>query len=356
MAVFKDMLKSDETLFKNPIALDYDYMPKLVPYRENEQFRIAGCIKPLFAGRNGRNIIITGTPGIGKTVACKKVLQELSEETDEIIPIFLNCWHRSTSYKLALEICALIGYKFIHNKRTEELFAEIEKTLNKKAVVLVFDEADKAEDYDIFYWALENIYKKTMIMITNQPSLVNEIDSRIKSRLVPEVMEFKPYNKEETKGIMKQRTEYAFFPNVVEDEAFNLLADKAYEMHDIRTGLYLLREAGNIAEDESSKKITKEHAKKAISKIPGFTEKENEQLDEGVKEILEIVKENENAKIGDLFKLYQEKGGKLIYKSFQRKIKKLEEDNFINVKKQIGGKEGTTTIISFGKEKKLTDF
>ncbi len=30
MALFKDMLKADESLFKNSVALDYDYMPKLI--------------------------------------------------------------------------------------------------------------------------------------------------------------------------------------------------------------------------------------------------------------------------------------------------------------------------------------
>ena len=37
MAIFKDMLGSDETIFRNEIALDYSYVPKVIPYREKEQ-------------------------------------------------------------------------------------------------------------------------------------------------------------------------------------------------------------------------------------------------------------------------------------------------------------------------------
>ena len=77
MSLFKDMLKDSETLFKNSIALDYDYIPKLIPYRENQQHFIANCIKPLFQNRNGRNCIVFGPPGIGKTVALRHVLQDL---------------------------------------------------------------------------------------------------------------------------------------------------------------------------------------------------------------------------------------------------------------------------------------
>jgi len=54
--------------------------------------------------------------------------------------------------------------------------------------------------------------------------------------------------------------------------------------------------------------------------------------------------------MGDLFKLYQKKGGKLSYKTFQRKIAKLDEGKFIQLTRTHAG--GTTTIV----EKKLTDF
>ena len=81
MSLFKDILRDDESLFLNPVALDYEFIPKLIPYRENEQHFIASCIKPLFANRNGKNLLIYGKPGIGKTLAVKHVLKELEEET-----------------------------------------------------------------------------------------------------------------------------------------------------------------------------------------------------------------------------------------------------------------------------------
>ena len=109
MTLFKDMLKDDESLFKNSVALDFDYQPKLIPYREKEQFSIANCVKPLFSKRNGKNVFIVGRPGIGKTVACKHVLKELEEETDDIIPIYVNCWKKNTTYKVILELCNVLG-------------------------------------------------------------------------------------------------------------------------------------------------------------------------------------------------------------------------------------------------------
>ena len=80
MSLFKDMLGANESLFKNEVALDFSFQPKLLKYRETQQRQVAECIKPLFQNRNGRNIFIYGVPGIGKTLACRHVIGELEED------------------------------------------------------------------------------------------------------------------------------------------------------------------------------------------------------------------------------------------------------------------------------------
>lgn len=357
MALFKDMLKDNESIFVNDaIALDFDYQPKLIPYREKEQFAIAGCIKPLFSNRNGKNVFIVGKPGIGKTVACKHVLSELEHESDEIIPLYINCWKKNTSYKIALELCSTLGYKFVHNKKGDELFDEIKKILNKKSVVFVFDEIDKIEEYNFLYTLLEEIYRKTIILITNHKSWIADLDNRIKSRLTPEVIEFNPYNSSETRGILEQRKQLAFAAGVWEEDAFTEAVKKTAELKDLRTGLYLLKESGNAAEDESSRKVLVKHVDIAFKKLNEHNIKSSDLEDES-KFILNIIKSNSGKKIGELFSLYQKEGGKATYKTFQRKIKKLEDDKIISVNKTSGGAEGNTSIISYlGEVKKLSDF
>ena len=355
-SLFKDILKSSETLFKNEVALDYSFVPKIVPYREKEQRVVAGCIKPLFEQKSGKNVFIYGKPGVGKTVALKKILDELDEETDKIITLYINCWQRNTTYKIVAEVCEMMDFKFIQNKKTEELFRWIKQNLNKKSVVFVFDEVDKLEDMDFLYMILEEIYRKTIILITNYKEWAIDLDERIKSRLMPEIIEFKPYNYEETTGILRQRMDYAFYPNVLSSEAFELMAKKTFELQDIRRGLYLMKESGFIAESKSSRKILLEHAQQALSKIEEFSIKNAEGLATDEQMILELVKNNSGKKIGEIFKCYQDDGGKLVYKSFQRKIEKLEKNKFIKVEKTAGGDEGNTTIIKSNSEKKLTEF
>jgi archaeal cell division control protein 6 len=345
MGLFKDMLGSEESLFRDPIPLDYDYLPKLVPYREIQQKQVALCMKPLFAQRNGRNIFVHGPPGVGKTVAIKHLLKELEEETDDIVPIFINCWQKNTTYKMVLEVCEALNFKFTQNKKTDELLRISKDMLNKKSAVFVLDEIDKLEDVNFIYNILEDIYRKSIVIIGNYKEWLVNLDQRVKSRLTAELLAFEPYTKEETQGILAERLKFAFVEGVWEDDAFFMVVDKACAMKDIRKGLYLMKEAGNCAEEQASKKIVKEHVEKAIKKLDEFSVKKKDELQDDTKFILEIVKKYPGKKMGDLFKAYQDHGGGASYKTFQRTIAKLADGKFVQVKKLSGGTQGTTTIV-----------
>jgi Cdc6-like AAA superfamily ATPase len=356
MGMFKDMLSSQESLFKDTIPLDYDYIPKLIPYRESKQQYIAHALKPLFAQRNAKNLLIHGPPGVGKTVAVKHILQEMEEETDDVYPIFVNCWQKNSTYKIFLEMCDQLGFSFTQNKRTDELFSLIKSKVNKAAVVFVFDEVDKIEDHDFLYSILEEIYNSGIILITNFKNWINGLDVRIRSRLMLDTLEFKPYTQSETEGILKQRLGYAFVNGVWGKEAFEKVAQETYRLKDIRTGLYLLREACFIAENKSKKSIELEDVTEAVSKLDSYTIKDEGDLDSDLQLILDVVKTNGPKKIGDLYTIYQNKGGKAVYKTFTRKVKKLEMSSFIKVKK-VTGAQGNTSILSYNDaSKKLTDY
>jgi cell division control protein 6 len=348
------MLKSGESLFRDTIFLSYDFQPKILYGRENEQMRFATAIKPLLQGHNGRNLFVYGAPGIGKTTACKHVLRELEEETDEVVPIYVNCWKDNTTYKIFNRICEHLGYKFIQQKNTAELFNLIKKKLNKGSAVFIFDEIDKLEDTDFLYTVLEDIYRKAIFLITNYRDSYSEMDERIRSRFAPEFLFFRAYSESEIASILKQRRDYAFVPGCWDEAAFKEIVEKCAETKDVRIGLYLMKESGSIAEDKSSRKIIAEHVADAVKKVDDFHIKPKESLDDDLQVILDLVKDHTGKKIGDVYNAYTEMGGELSYKSFQRRIAKLKDGRFIFTEK-ISGKEGNTTFINYS-DKKLTDF
>ncbi len=355
MSIFKDMLKSGETLFRDTVVLDFDFQPKLLKYRESVQMKFAAAIRPLLQGHNGRHLFIYGAPGVGKTTSCKHVLRELEEETDEVVSLYINCWKENTTFKVFSKICDDLGYKFIQNKKTSELFALIKHKLNKGSVVFIFDEIDKLEDLDFLYTILEDIYRKSIFLITNYRDSYSELDERIRSRLGPEFLYFKEYNESEIAGILKQRRNYAFVADCWDEEAFKEIIEKCTETKDVRVGLYLMKEAGNIAEEKSSRKISLIHAAEAIKKVDDFHIKPKEGLGEELELILNLVRDNNGKKIGDIYTAYSEQGGEMSYKSFHRRITKLKEGRFISTEK-TSGKEGNSTLIHYAANKKLTEY
>ncbi|MFT7616344.1 MAG: cell division control protein 6, partial [Candidatus Woesearchaeota archaeon] len=337
-------------------ALSYEFIPKLIPYREAQQKRIASCIAPMFNHQTGRNVVVFGPPGVGKTVATKHILNELEEKTTEIIPFYINCWQKNTSYKIMLAICDLLDYKFTHNKKTDELFDIIANRINKLSNVFVFDEIDKVEDTDFLYLILQKVQNKSIILLTNYKEYVSQIDMRIRSRLTPEMLEFRPYNFDETKGILKERIEFAFEEKVWSARAFEMIAKRTFELHDIRTGLYLLKEAGYIAEEKSARLVDTESSQAALAKLDDFKVNSTAQLPDDNQFILDLIKENSPSKIGDLYKIYEQRvKSPASYKTFTRKIQKLDDGKYISVKKTEGGAQGNTSIISYSTQNKTLD-
>ena len=347
MGVFKDILSDEESLFINEVALSFDFMPKEVPYRESENQYIATCIKPLFQKRNGTNLFIHGSPGIGKTLAVRSVFKEMLDKgfDEEVIPIYINCWRKDTSHKIILDICEQLGYKFTHNRTTEELMNEVAKILNKKSVVIAFDEADQLSDHKILYYLLEDIYRKTIILVTNEKRWLDNLDERIKSRLLTEVLQFRPYNNNEVDGILKQRRDYAFVPNVFDKDAFSLIVDKTTELKDIRTGLFLLKEAGNAAESMSSRSIKIDHANSAIVKIGSVKIKSSADLDKEERGILQLIKDNSGKTVRELYELYKENGWNKAYNTFHRKVNELKNSKMIDVDEKSGK---ASSVVRYG--------
>ena len=345
MGVFNNILRDNESLFMNELALDYGFIPKIIPFRESQQQYLAAAIKPLFQKRTGKNILITGSHGIGKTVAVKHVLKELEDQTEEISILYVNCWKKNS-------LCELLNIKFIQSLTTEQVAKRVSSIINKKPAVICLDEIDKLENNDLLYLLSEDIFKKTMILITNEYDFLSKLDPRIKSRLALDILEFKPYTEKEMYEILKQRIEYAFPPKVFPLSSLKELSEIAFQSKDVRSGIYLLKESGLIAEQESSRTITQEHIQKAIEKFKDFQVKDKQETPEQIQDLLEFIKQNQNKTSTELFDLYAPKTS---YRTFHRNLQKLESSGLIKLEEKNQG-PGKSTIVKLPLQDTLDKF
>jgi len=257
-----------DSIFINSEALEQTFLPRLLPYREEQHKYMAECIKPLFNGRNGTNLLVMGSPGIGKTACVRFIIRKLMEETENIMPIYINCWKRDTSPKIINEMASLLDIKTLEKLSSDELFDRIIIRMNKyDGVVFAFDEIDKTKDYDFLYRILEDIPHKTIILITNMSEWIAKLDRRLTSRLLLDTLEFRSYNFEEIRGILHERQKYAFIPDAWDYDAFEVIIKKTFHSKDIRHGLFLMKNAGETAENSNADKIGIKDVEKAMEKI-----------------------------------------------------------------------------------------
>ncbi len=261
-----DLLKDEESLFTSPGILDIEYLPRLMPYREEQQKYMADCIKRLPS--LGTNVLIHGPPGIGKTACLRWVFRELRDAEDSaIVPVLINCWQDTDLQKMVLSLCRQFGINTAYRSPDELKSVVMHRLRSQKAVALAFDEIDRIHDQTFLYHFLEELPHKSIFMVSTKKDWLASLDTRVRSRLMPEMLEFEPYDMEQTKGILVERKKHAFVPGVWEDDAFEIVAAKCFGRGDIRTGLAMMKASGLAAERDASRRITAEHVKESIRKL-----------------------------------------------------------------------------------------
>jgi len=260
-------LGKEESIFSNIDSLSAEFVPKLLPYREQEQKAIAETIKPLCEGKCCRNLLVFGRSGIGKTHAVKRVLGDMLMETDRVKFAYANCWLDPGTSGILGKIASDLGFNVKAEMAPSELLQRIKSRAEEKSIVFVFDEIDKAEGQGFLYSVLEEIQDRAVIAITNNKEWLALLDERVRSRFLPQELEFRPYSREEITGIMRERRKFAFYQESWSSKAIKLVDEKTFGCGDIRAGIQLMREAGLAAEEKASRIVQPEHANPAIKKL-----------------------------------------------------------------------------------------
>jgi cell division control protein 6 len=280
--VFDAFLRGDH-IFKSREVLRHDYVPEVLPHRE-EQVRFVGeVVAPVLKGDRCSNIFVYGKTGTGKTATLKYVLSKLAQRASEFnSPVgtcYANCRMAGTEYRVFSTLCGAVG---VHVPFTGlalgEVFDRFKAGLDtdKKVFIAVLDEIDALvkEKGDTLLYELTRINgnlrrsKVALIGISNDLRFKELLDPRVLSSLSEEEIVFKPYNAGELQDILHNRAKVGFHEGVVSEGAISLCAALAASEHgDARRALDLLRVAGEFAEREGVGRVQEDHIREAERRI-----------------------------------------------------------------------------------------
>lgn len=279
--IFANTLKSK--IFVNRDVLRQDYVPDELPHREEQITKLGSILAPALKGAKPSNVFIYGLTGTGKTAVTKYVLKRLYAKAFElgvdILPCYVNTRQDDTTYRVLLKLSECIDLRLpFTGLSTSEAYRRFIKVLDAKTVIMltVLDEIDfliKRAGDEILYRLTRSsddlsASKITIIGITNDLKLVEDLDPRVRSSLGEIELVFPPYNAIQLEDILMRRAKIAFNPEVVDKSVISLCAALAAREHgDARRALDLLRVAGEIAEREGVEKVSIEHVYKALREI-----------------------------------------------------------------------------------------
>ncbi len=318
-------------VIKNLEVLEEDYLPNVLPHRENQIKYLCELIENFVRTKiKVKNILIFGPSGIGKTATIKFVFRELEEKLNAKL-IYLNCWNYNTETSALSEILRNLGYPFPRRGvGLDEILEKMREIVKKveKPIIIALDEIDKIEEINSFLYKLSRSKEFfnsdfLLILISNSKDFLAKLEQRVLSSLKIEEIEFKRYNIEEIKDIIEQRVKLAF--SNYDKEILLYIAAQTYKNgSDIRFALKVLKEVALLAIKENANKITLEMVKKVLKE-----ENKNVELNEIEKEIFEKI--SNIIKASELYENFKEK---LTKPSFLKILENLERKGLIKIERR----------------------
>ncbi|MDD5147947.1 MAG: AAA family ATPase [Candidatus ainarchaeum sp.] len=348
------------SIFKDERFLYPEFVPERLPYRDAEIDSLVYALKPVSEGKKPQNVFLSGRPGTGKTVTAKFVLKELEEYSDRAKFLFINCFRLNTRHAVLTEISNFLGVPISRRgTSSDEALDHVLQAFKKISFtpIIVFDELDQlfleGEASALFYDLLR-IFEFSrarfgIVMISNNEGILLQFDSRVRSSLTPETINFLPYSPRQLKEILKERAQFAFFPDSLEEDSINVAAAHASKLGgDCRIAIECLLKAGRLAEKQNAEKLSVSHLKEVFSGIEDRAkQKAGPFLTEHEKLILELVPKKGAIASGGLYKKFSSASRNPVsQRRFREFVSKLEEKNLLECAFTEKGVKGRTRMIA----------
>ena len=354
-------------IFKNKKPLDHRYLPEKLVHREEQIREIAKYWVDALNEVTPSNVTLYGKTGTGKTAASKfargQLIDAAKNENVFVKVEYIRCTDYTTEYQVIAQLCQQLGRDVPNRGWTKgeivNTFRDIFKTnaFGKKLILIVIlDEIDILldKDGDGILYTLTRTDNVSVLSISNYLDFKNLIKSRVTSSLNDKEIVFPPYGADQLGDILSERAELAFNEDVLESDVIPLCsAMAAKEEGDARYALDLLKNAGELALDEDSDKVTGKHVRMAKdriehNKVIEIIQTLPFQQQRVLESILNLTKQDEEITSGKLYDEYKEVSRKdaVTYRRIFDFINELELLGIISTNTISRGRgKGRTNII-----------
>ena len=194
---------SDSTRWvKDYRVFEFSYVPDEPLMRTECQVLIDAMLRFNVTGIP-THLAIIGSRGSGKTLTLRFLQQLLPQQTDLTIN-YVNCRTHNTSFKILAHLLDVPARGTSLTELYERFCA-----LHHRRTVIVLDEADlmspKDHRREILYLLSRSEQRYMVILLSNNPHVLKELDAATCSSLQPQVVHFRNYDADQIRQILLHR-------------------------------------------------------------------------------------------------------------------------------------------------------
>ena len=278
---------SKPSVFKNREALYPEYVPTVLPHREEQIKQLAEIFKSLIIspGSISQRAMLVGGVGTGKTVTARAFGRELRALARsrglDLRYIHVNCHRDRTLFEVITEIARQLGAPVpFRGLSAQEIFVALLNYMERENTyaLVTLDEFDyliNIAGNDAVYFLVriydeypEIVKRVSYIFIARDLLALRRLDPATESYILKHVVRFNPYTSSELFDILSARRSEAFYEGTVPDNVLKYIAE--YEGIDkggggnARAALEALLLAGEAADHDGLGRVTVEHVRRAL--------------------------------------------------------------------------------------------
>ena len=190
---------------KKPEVLNEKHVPSTMLGNGQRIAQIEGYLSPALRRQRPFHVWLYGSPGTGKTSTAKHLLHKMNSESG-IRGLYVNCWQHDSFYSILDHIIAELRILRAEEQRTNRKLEKFQQHIKQEPFLIILDEIDRpspAERSSILY-SLCNLSKVGLLNIANSCGPLFELDARVRSRLNPALVSFRPYTTEQLVAILSE--------------------------------------------------------------------------------------------------------------------------------------------------------
>ncbi|MHC1626452.1 MAG: ORC1-type DNA replication protein [Methanoculleaceae archaeon] len=277
-----ELLRYDQTLFRDRDVFDFAYVPEQIHHRDAQIRELAHLASPGFDGHAPHNAILQGPPGTGKTCTIHYLFSAIRSETQALLPVYINCEIDRTRFAVFARIYqAFSGYAPSPSGTSiSDVMRRIDRAMKERGCTLLvcLDDAShllcEQELSSVLYTLLRfhETYRGRQVgvfAITGEPGpdIRRDLDCRISSVFQPAEVVFSPYSRDEIRSILGDRIRQGLYPGVFPPALLDEVVERTRAGGDMRTGIGLIRRAVEIAEMDARKSVTAGDLETAVRQV-----------------------------------------------------------------------------------------